>query len=151
MLLGRYPSAELKTAATLAALPPPVPAELPAQLLERRPDVMAAEYTFNAAFHLVQASKAARLPSISLTGAGGYSTSGILQDLNYQPWLWTAAANMLDSNLHRRVSGGSGQDRRSKPKGGSLRSTDRLHFTVDEFGARFRATRAFICCDRGVK
>jgi multidrug efflux system outer membrane protein len=95
VLLGRYPSAELKTAAALAALPSPVPAGLPSQLLERRPDVMAAEYNFNAAFHLVQATKAARLPSLSLTGAGGYSTSAILQDLRYQPWLWTAAGNLL--------------------------------------------------------
>jgi len=95
VLLGRYPSAELKTTAALAALPPPVPAGLPAQLLERRPDVMAAEYSFNAAFHLVQATKAARLPSITLTGAGGYTTNALLQDLRYKPWLWTAAADVL--------------------------------------------------------
>jgi multidrug efflux system outer membrane protein len=95
VLLGRYPSADLKTSAALAVLPPPVPAGLPSQLLERRPDVMAAEYAFNAAFHLVQASKAARLPSFSLTGGGGYTTNAILQDLRYKPWLWTAAANAL--------------------------------------------------------
>jgi outer membrane protein, multidrug efflux system len=94
VLLGRYPSADLKTAAALAALPPPAPAGLPSQLLERRPDVMSAEHTFNAAFHLVQTAKAARLPSISLTGGGGYTTSAILQDLRYQPWLWTAASNL---------------------------------------------------------
>ena len=95
VLLGRYPSAELKTAAAFAALPPPVPAGLPAQLLERRPDVMAAEYAFNAAFHLVQTTKAARLPSISLTGAGGYTTNAILQDLRYKPWIWSATGQLL--------------------------------------------------------
>jgi multidrug efflux system outer membrane protein len=95
VLLGRYPAAELKTAPALAALPPPVPAGLPAQLLERRPDVMAAEYSFNAAFHLVQTAKAARLPSITLTGAGGYTTNALLQDLRYKPWLWTGTAGML--------------------------------------------------------
>jgi multidrug efflux system outer membrane protein len=95
VLLGRYPAAELKTALALAALPPPVPAGLPAQLLERRPDVMAAEYSFNAAFHLVQTAKAARLPSITLTGAGGYTTNALLQDLRYKPWLWTGTAGML--------------------------------------------------------
>jgi outer membrane protein, multidrug efflux system len=95
VLLGRYPLAELKTAAALAVLPPPVPAGLPSQLLERRPDVMAAEHSFNAAFHLVQTAKAARLPSISLTGAGGYATNAILQDLQYQPWTWTLAGQLL--------------------------------------------------------
>jgi outer membrane protein, multidrug efflux system len=95
VLLGRYPSAELKTVAVFAALPPPVPAGLPSQLLERRPDVMAAEHTFNAAFHLVQTAKAARLPNISLTGAGGYATNAFLQDLRYQPWTWTLAGQLL--------------------------------------------------------
>ena len=95
VLLGRYPSAELKTAAELAALPPPVQAGLPSQLLERRPDVMAAEHSFNAAFHLVQAAKAARLPSISLTGGGGYETNALLQDLRYEPWTWKFAGELL--------------------------------------------------------
>ncbi len=95
VLLGRYPSGELKTAIALAELPPPVPAGLPAQLLERRPDVMAAEYNFNAAFHLVQTAQAARLPSIALTGGGGYLTNEIYQDLSFRPWVWTAAANLL--------------------------------------------------------
>jgi NodT family efflux transporter outer membrane factor (OMF) lipoprotein len=95
VLLGRYPSAELKTAASFATLPPPIPAGIPSQLLERRPDVIAAEDSFNAAFHLVQATKAARLPSITLTGAGGYTTNAILQDLRYQPWIWTAAGQVL--------------------------------------------------------
>lgn len=94
LLLGRYPSAELKIANTLAALPPPVPAGLPAQLLERRPDVIAAERTFDAAFHLVQTAKASRLPSISLTGGAGYMTNDITQMLKLRPWVWTAGANI---------------------------------------------------------
>ena len=95
VLLGRYPAGELKTASALAALPPPVPAGLPSQLIERRPDVLAAQNTFNAAFHLVQSAKAARLPSFALTGAGGYLTNEIYQDLKFRPWVWTVAGNML--------------------------------------------------------
>jgi len=56
---------------------------------------VAAEHSFNAAFHLVQAAKAARLPTISLTGAGGYATNALIQDLRYQPWTWTLAGQML--------------------------------------------------------
>ena len=95
VLLGRYPAGELKTASALAAMPPPVPAGLPSQLLERRPDVLAAQYNFNATFHLVQSAKAARLPSFALTGAGGYLTNEIFQDLKFRPWVWTAGANLL--------------------------------------------------------
>lgn len=94
ILLGRYPSAELQVAEMMVALPPPVPAGLPSQLLERRPDVIAAERTFDAAFHMVQSTKAARLPAISLTGAGGYMTNEIYQKLALRPWIWTVGANL---------------------------------------------------------
>lgn len=68
-LVGRYPGTELEVAAALPSLPGPVPAGLPSDLLERRPDVVAAERRVAAAFFRVQEAKAARLPSISLTGS----------------------------------------------------------------------------------
>lgn len=95
LLLGRYPSVELKTTSALATSPPPVPAGLPLQLLERRPDVVAAEHSFNAAFHLVQTAETARLPSISLTGAGGYATNALLQYLRCEPWTRKLAGQLL--------------------------------------------------------
>lgn len=76
-LVGRYPATQLEVAATLPALPGPVPAGLPSGLLERRPDVVAAERRVAAAFFRVQEAKAARLPSISLTG----SLSSLSSDL----------------------------------------------------------------------
>ena len=95
VLLGSYPAGELKVASTLATLPPKVPSGLPSQLLERRPDVLAAQHTFNAAFHLVQSAKAAQLPAFALTGAGGYLTNEIYQELKFRPWVWTAAGSIL--------------------------------------------------------
>ena len=68
-LVGRYPAAELEVPPTLPALPGPVPTGLPSELLERRPDVVAAERRIAAAFYRVQETKAARLPTISLTSA----------------------------------------------------------------------------------
>lgn len=60
--------------------PPIVPAGLPADLLKRRPDVVAAEFRVLQAYDLVGAAKLAQLPSISLTGRGG-SSSFALTDL----------------------------------------------------------------------
>ena len=54
--------------------PPTVPAGLPADLLKRRPDIVAAEYRVLQAYDLVGAAKLAQLPSISLTGRGGTSS-----------------------------------------------------------------------------
>ena len=93
--LGRYPAAELALAADLPALPPPVPAGIPSELLERRPDLIAAERRVAAAFHLIQAAEATRLPRIALTAAGGRSTSELLRLANVGAGFWTVAANFL--------------------------------------------------------
>jgi len=69
LLVGRYPSAALAPAIQLGALPPNVPAGLPSELLERRPDVLAAEQRVAAAFNLAREAKAARLPRFSLTAS----------------------------------------------------------------------------------
>jgi NodT family efflux transporter outer membrane factor (OMF) lipoprotein len=77
LLLGRYPSAQIAVPAMFAALPAGVPVGLPSELLERRPDMIAAENRIAAAFNLVQEAEAARLPRFSLTG----SVSSISSDL----------------------------------------------------------------------
>ncbi|MCU0769909.1 MAG: TolC family protein, partial [Burkholderiaceae bacterium] len=67
LLLGRYPAAEITVAQRLAPAPAPVIAGVPAGLLERRPDVVAAERRVAAAFARVGEAKAALLPRISLS------------------------------------------------------------------------------------
>ena len=87
-LVGRYPAAELEVPATLPSLPGPVPAGLPSELLERRPDVVAAERRVAAAFYRVQEVKASRLPTISLTTAISSLSSDVvlLKDRNNPVW-----------------------------------------------------------------
>ncbi|RKP53490.1 efflux transporter outer membrane subunit [Pararobbsia silviterrae] len=53
---------------------PPVPAGLPAQMLARRPDIVAAEFRVLEAYKLTHSAKLAQLPTISLTGHGGSSS-----------------------------------------------------------------------------
>lgn len=95
VLLGRYPSAELEAPDALSSMPPPVPVGLPSALLERRPDVIAAERRVAAAFNRVGEAQAARLPKISLT-AGVNSISSdlfVLQDRDNP--VWSAGASLL--------------------------------------------------------
>ncbi len=88
LLLGRYPAAEIAVAQRLAPMPAPVPIGLPSELLERRPDVVAAERRVALAFARVGEAKAAQLPRISLSAGGSYISSDLflLQDRNNPAW-----------------------------------------------------------------
>jgi NodT family efflux transporter outer membrane factor (OMF) lipoprotein len=88
ILLGRYPAAEITVNTRLPDLGPDVPAGLPSQLLERRPDVIAAERRVGAAFSRVEEARAARLPTLSLTGSGSDLSSElfVLQDRDQPQW-----------------------------------------------------------------
>ena len=79
ILLGRYPSAEIESNGDLVAVPPPVPAGLPSNLLERRPDLLAAERRVAEAFFLTEEARLAQLPTFTLTASVGGSNS--LDDL----------------------------------------------------------------------
>jgi len=79
LLIGRYPSAELAARVDLVALPGPIPAGLPIEMLERRPDMIAAERRVAAAFNRVGEAKAARLPRLILNANVAVIESDILQ------------------------------------------------------------------------
>ena len=74
VLLGSLPEDFAFTAAPLTTAPPPVPAGLPSDLLERRPDVASAERTLASANALVGFAKAAFFPTIGLTGDAGLNS-----------------------------------------------------------------------------
>lgn len=79
LLVGRYPSAELAARRELFTLPGPIPTGLPIEMLERRPDMIAAERRVAAAFNRVGEAKAARLPRIILNANVAAIQSDILQ------------------------------------------------------------------------
>jgi len=87
-LIGRYPSATVDIASELAKWPGPVPPGLPSELLERRPDVVAADRRIATAFLRTEEAKAARLPTIKLTGSVSDITSElfVLQDRDNPVW-----------------------------------------------------------------
>jgi multidrug efflux system outer membrane protein len=65
-LAGRYPAASVTVAEELPGWPGDTPTGVPSELLERRPDVVAAERRVAAAFYRVEEAKAAQLPRITL-------------------------------------------------------------------------------------
>jgi len=78
ILIGRYPAAELEVATRLTEMPGPVPVGMPLDMLERRPDIIAAERRVAAAFSRVGEAKAARLPTIRLNASIAALSSDVL-------------------------------------------------------------------------
>ena len=95
VVLGRYPSGELETASELVAVPPPIPVGLPAELLERRPDLIASERRVAATFFGSQQARAARLPRISLTAAAGAVDSDLANLLGVGDPVVNLGANLF--------------------------------------------------------
>ena len=95
LLLGRYPSAAATTSPQLPSYPGSVPAGLPSELLERRPDVIAAERRVAASFHRIGEAKAARLPVISLTTSVSAITSELFVLKDHSNPVWSVGANLL--------------------------------------------------------
>lgn len=95
ILLGRYPSAELEVRHSLPKTPPLPPVGIPAELLERRPDMVAAERRVAAAFNSVAQAKAAKLPSLSLTSTIGGASSSLSSLLDPANIAWQAGTNLL--------------------------------------------------------
>jgi len=99
-LLGRYPSAEMDMEhATLPTLIARVPAGVPSELLLRRPDLRASDWTLFASENRVFSAKAERLPRFALTSTAGTPTV-LLQDLTSdQSFLYRIAANLTEPIL----------------------------------------------------
>ena len=75
VVTSRYPAGRLDVRRSFPGQPRAVPAGLPAQILERRPDLIASERRFAAAFHRVNEARTARLPRFVLSATSGLGTA----------------------------------------------------------------------------
>jgi multidrug efflux system outer membrane protein len=95
ILLGENPqSIPRGRSITEQPAPDTVPAGLPSELLERRPDVRQAEENVVAANAQIGVAKAAFFPSFSLTGTGGLESNALNQFLSQPSQTWFAALNV---------------------------------------------------------
>jgi outer membrane protein, multidrug efflux system len=95
ILLGENPRS-IPRGRPLTEQPAPdnVPAGLPSELLERRPDVREAEANMMAANAQIGIAKAAFFPSISLTGTGGLESNALNQFLSAPSQTWNAGLSI---------------------------------------------------------
>lgn len=99
ILVGRYPSGQLKSKRSLPEVPARPPVGLPSELLQRRPDVLAAERRFAAQGKRLVEAKRALFPRFSLTGTGGTSTDDLAELLNSEFGVWQLAGNVIQPVL----------------------------------------------------
>ena len=97
VLTGRAPSAFSITPMTVTTEPIAIPYGIPSQLLERRPDIAAAERTAAAANAQIGVARAAYFPTINLTGSIGYQGPKIEDLITPASLLWTLGANATET------------------------------------------------------
>jgi len=92
VLLGCEPASlleELSPVSTIPVTPPDLPAELPSDLLRRRPDIRRAEAQIHAATARIGLATADLFPKFNLTGSGGYQSNALDTLINSQNSLWS--------------------------------------------------------------
>ena len=90
-LLGRNPGPIARGKTIDELVLPGIPAGLPSELLERRPDIRQAEQNLIAANALIGAARAQYYPTISLTGLFGYSSTSLSSLFENQSKVWQFA------------------------------------------------------------
>ena len=108
VLVGEAPSTFSIPPAPLAATSPYIPLGLPSELLERRPDVAAAERAVAAANAQIGVAQAAFYPTFTLTGSGGFRSQDLGDLISSPSRFWAVgpalAQVLFDGGLRRGVS-----------------------------------------------
>jgi NodT family efflux transporter outer membrane factor (OMF) lipoprotein len=97
ILIGK-PPAELTIPPTpLNAQPPVIPGALPSELLERRPDIAAAERRMAEANQQIGIARAAYFPTLSLNGSAGFEGTSLLNWLNWPSRFWAVGPQLTQT------------------------------------------------------
>ena len=147
-LIGTPASAFTMPAKGLTTPVPPIPVGVPSQLLQRRPDVAAAERTMAQANALIGVGKAAYYPTFDLTASVGFQSSTLGTLFSLPALFWSLGASASETIF----DGGSAQrDRgpvhRGVPVGRRLVPTDRAD-GLSAGGRRHRHAARRVAADR---
>jgi NodT family efflux transporter outer membrane factor (OMF) lipoprotein len=105
VLLGQTASNFSIPVKPMTVAPPPIPVGVPSELLERRPDVAAAERTMAEGNAAIGIAYAAYYPNLTLTGAAGFESSAFSKWLSWPSRFWSVGASLpetiFDAGLRR--------------------------------------------------
>src|SRR5438874_4193035 len=108
ILIGKPPADFTLPPLPLTSPPPDIPVSMPSELLERRPDIAAAERRVASANAQIGVAKAAYYPLINLAAAGGFESSSITTLLSGPSGFWalgaSALATVFDAGRRRAAS-----------------------------------------------
>ncbi len=94
-LIGKPASSFRLPPLPLSTPPPPIPPGVPSELLERRPDIAAAERLMASANAQIGVAKAAYYPAVNLTATGGFESATITTLFSGPSILWSAGPSAL--------------------------------------------------------
>jgi NodT family efflux transporter outer membrane factor (OMF) lipoprotein len=97
VLIGTSPSNFSITYKPVTAAPPEIPVGVPSQLLERRPDIAAAERTMAAANAQVGVAVAAYYPTLTLSGEAGFESSALGELLDWPSRFWSVGPSLSET------------------------------------------------------
>ncbi len=98
-LIGKPASAFSLPIAPFVPKPPAVPVALPSELLERRPDIAAAERQVAAANAQIGVARAAYYPNLTLNATGGFESSHFLEWFSWPSRFWSLGPQMAETLL----------------------------------------------------
>ncbi|MGH9776047.1 MAG: efflux transporter outer membrane subunit [Candidatus Acidiferrales bacterium] len=96
VLVGQAPATFSLAASPLDKVPPAIPAGVPSELLERRPDIAAAERRVEAANAQIGVARAAYFPLITLAGTGEFESTRIGTLVSGPSGLWSLGASAAE-------------------------------------------------------
>jgi NodT family efflux transporter outer membrane factor (OMF) lipoprotein len=108
ILMGKPPAEFSLPPLPLTAPPPHIPISMPSELLERRPDIAAAERRVASANAQIGVAMSAYYPQINLSASGGFESASITSLLNGPSSLWSvglsAVGTLLDGGRRRALT-----------------------------------------------
>ena len=97
ILIGKPPADFSLPSAPLDLQPPGIPVGLPSELLERRPDIAAAERRVAEANEQIGIAKAAYFPTVTLNALLGFESSSINKWMGWQSFLWAVGSSLAQT------------------------------------------------------